>query len=126
MNQFKVTFESTGYTQDKAILDATLSEHAALGFSETTKSEAGFPPGILAVVGGYITEDDGQDGREIKVFVSVSLLVEAVSESEAEALSPPEDLLTKVADMLGRDFTGNCALELEEHAWEVVDVDTVA
>jgi hypothetical protein len=57
------------------------------------------------------------------VFVSVTLLVEVASEAVAEAMEAPEDLLTKVADLMGRDFTGECVLELEEHAWEVVDVE---
>lgn len=124
MARFNVTFESSGYTQDKSILDATCSEQEAQGFNETDKAEGDFPAGIIAVVKGYITPDDGQGDSDIRVFASVTLLIEADSEAKAEAMDPPEDLLTKVADMMGKDFTGHCVLELEEHAWEVVEVET--
>lgn len=124
--RFNVTFESTGVTQDAAVLDATCTEQEAAGFNDTLTAEGGFPPGILAVAGGYITSDDGQGDCDIKVFASVTLLVEAASEAQAQALPPPADLLTKVADMMGTLPSGQCPLELEPNAWRVVEVEPIA
>lgn len=121
--QFEVTFESTGFTNSKSILDATCSEQEAKAINEAIAATGGFPAGIVGVVRGYITPDDGQGSRDIKVFASVTLLVEAASEDAAEAIEAPETVLTKVTDLMGRDKSGENVLELEEHAWEVVQAE---
>lgn len=121
--QFKVTFESTGFTNSKSILDATCSEQEAKSVNEAISSKGGFPTDVLGIVEGYITPDEGQGSRDIKVFASVTLLVEADSEDAAETIDAPEAVLTKVTDLMGRNEAGEYVLELEELAWEVVQVE---
>lgn len=123
---FEVTYEATGYVQDKSLLDAECTEDAARGFTDTCLAERTFPPGVQAVVKGHIAADDGfDDDDDIRVFVSVTLRQEAPSGAAIESMPLPEDLLTKVADLMGADQTGEVALSLEDHSWEVTEVEEV-
>lgn len=121
--QFEVRFETAGFTNNKSILGASFTEIEALSFSETCAKEGSFPLGVLGVVGGYITADDGQGESDIHVFASVTLLIEAESAQQIEKMKVPEGLLVRIADLMGADSLGNCVLDLEAHSWEVMDVE---
>ncbi len=119
--QFKVTFEATGFTNSKGLVGQTCTEHEAKGFTEVSLAEETFPKNVLAVLGGRIAEDDEQGAKDIHVFVCVDLLVEANSGEAAERLAPPEDLLTKISDLMSSGFD----LDLEAHSWEVTEVEDI-
>lgn len=121
MPRFHVTYEATGFTNDPSILDATCSPMAAEGFTEVAQREGTLPQGVLGVVEGYIAPDDDQGDTDIRVFASVTLLIDARSAQAAERMPPPEGILTRVADMMGTTEDGSVALELEAHSWQAVD-----
>lgn len=120
---FKVHWEARGLTQDRSIVDAFISLSEAQAFTETSLAEGTLPSGVIGVVEGCISEDDGQSGKDVCIFICVTLLHEAESLSAAENLSPPENLLTKIADMMGADINGQAGVELEPHSWEIVNVE---
>lgn len=117
--QFKVSFEATGFTDDKALVGQSFSEQEALGFTEVSLAQGTLPKGVAAVIGGYVTDDDEQGDSDIHVFVHIDLLVDADSEDQAERMAPPVDLLTKISDLM----TGEFSLDLESNSWEVTEVD---
>jgi len=112
--QYKVSFEATGFTNSQ-LAGKEFTEHEAKGFTETSLAEGTFPKNVLAVLGGHISEDDAQGKSDIHVFVCIDLLVEAESEGKADRMTPPEDLLTKISDLMSSGFD----LDLESHSWEV-------
>lgn len=116
--QFKLSFEAAGFTNDRALLECEFSQNEAQGFTEASLAEGTFPAGVLAVIGGHITEDDGQGKSDIRVFVRIDLLVEASSEVDAKNMAPDEDLLTRIADLIAVDYD----LDLDAHEWAVTDV----
>lgn len=117
MREFDVQFEDVGFTGSD-LSDRELTESEAKGFTETAVEEKTLPEGVVAVVRGYITEDDNQTGDEKKVFSCVILRVRAEDEEAAEAFVPPKAFLAKLADMMATDTDGNLDLELEGN-WEV-------
>lgn len=117
--QFKVTFEASGFTNSGGLSGQKCTEHEAKGFTDVSLAEGEFPRNVLAVLGGHIAEDDGQGSEDIHVFVCVDLLVEAETADKAERMKPPQDLLTKISDLMSRGFD----LDLEAHSWEVTDVE---
>lgn len=117
--QFKVTFEASGFTNSKDLSGQVFTEQEAKGFTDASLAEGEFSRNVLAVLGGRIAEDDDQGADDIHVFVCVDLLVEAESEYKAERMKPPEDLLTKISDLMSSSFD----LDLEAHSWEIVDVE---
>jgi len=122
MPLFDVRFEDVAFLADAENNDIELSEQELLGFTETCLKEGTFPEGVVGVVKAYITPDDSvyEDGvdeeGDCKVFCSITLRVEAEDADEAAYMDPPEDLLTKIADMISTD------LDLERD-WENVDYD---
>ena len=100
-----------------------LTESFCGGFNDQTTQDGEFPDGVVGVVTGYITEDDGQGKSDIKVFVSVTLLVEAEDAGAAESFETPVGLLTTLADVMGT-IEDECLLSLDGD-WEVVDVEKV-
>ncbi len=122
--RFEVTFEATGFANDRSVLDNEFSEDEACGFTEVALAEKTLPAGVIAVKSGYISSDDGQGKSDIHVFVGVVLLIEADTESDAERFSPPEDLLNRIADLIGGE-EGECKLDLEVHSWEVTETSQV-
>lgn len=116
--QFKVTFEATGFTNSQHLTEQQFTEHEAKGFTEISLAEGTFPKNVLAALGGRISEDDEQGKSDIHVFVCVDLLVEAESYDKAERMTPPEDLLTKISDLMSNGFD----LDLEPHSWEVTQI----
>ncbi|WP_449414447.1 hypothetical protein [Pandoraea soli] len=116
--EFEIQFEDVGFTTSD-LSGRVLSESEAAGFTETATKEKTLPAGVVAIVGGYITDDDGQ-GDKIgkKVFLCIKLRVLAVDEDAAEAFTPPRALLATLADMMVRDGEGNIDLDLEGN-WEV-------
>lgn len=121
MNHFNVTFEACGFTRCKQLVGATLSAADALAFSQNT-----LPDSVVAVKGAYITDDDGQDDKDIHVFASVTLTVRTHNYAAAEKLSPPENFLNQIAESLGKDADGTLVLDLDEHSWETTDVEAVS
>lgn len=105
---FTVTFEDVAFTslpKARDPIEMELTEQELIGISETMQAEKTFPPGVTWVSKVYATPDDSvyKNGRrdgEVKLFVSVDLLIEAADEEAAEAFDPPVDLLTKLVDML--------------------------
>lgn len=120
--QFKVTFEATGFTNSGELVGQECTAQEAKGFTEVSLAEATFPKSVLAVLGGRIAEDDEQGDEDIHVFVCVDLLVEANSEEAVESFVPPEDLLTKISDLMSSGFD----LDLEAHSWEVTEVEDIS
>ena len=116
--QYMVTFEATGFTNSKQLAEQQFTAHEARGFTEISLSEGTLPKNVLAVIGGHISEDDGQGESDIHVFVCVELLVEAESEEVIDRMTPPEDLLTKISDLMSSGFD----LDLESHSWEATEV----
>ncbi len=121
MPQFELRYEATAFTNNKSLDGAELTEEEGLGFTETSLEEESFPSGVVAVLRGHIALDDDQ-GEDAKVFVSVTLVVEADDEDEAEAFEPPEDLLATIADMMA-NTRPECSFDLEAHSWELIDID---
>ncbi|WP_176331406.1 hypothetical protein [Burkholderia vietnamiensis] len=117
LRHFDVQFEDVGYTNSD-LSDRVLSESEASGFTATAIKERSLPDRVVAVVRGYITEDDHQTGNDRKVFACITLRVAAESENAAEDLEPPKALLTQLADMMATDVGGNLDLALEGN-WEV-------
>lgn len=120
---FLVHFEAIGFTNSHRVLDAEISQAEAEGFTSVVKAEGLLPRHVVGLVGGYITPDDGQGRRDIKVFCRIKLRVRARSESRAEMMAPPRDLLTRIADMMVT-FKGRCLVDLQSN-WHVVDVERV-
>lgn len=122
MNTFEVTFESSGFVSSNDVVGSEISTLAALGFTEVAAKEGLFPAGVKSLVRGYVTDDDGgaEDGQT-KVFVSVTLLVDAENETLADEFVPPEALLTRITDSL-LGVEGESSISLDDHAWEVVEV----
>lgn len=121
--KFEVTFEATGVTNHPSILDNVFSEEEARGFTEASLAEKSLPKGVCAVKSGYISSDDNQGKTDIHVLTGVVLVVEVETEGAAEQFVPPEDLLTRIADLIGSE-EGECKLDLESHSWEVTDVSS--
>jgi hypothetical protein len=117
---YEVTFEATGFTDDRGMTNNEFSEVQAAEFTDEARAKGTLPAGVLAVKKGYIAEDDGQGDTDIHVFVSVTLLVDAATEAAAESFVPPEGLLNQIGYLMAGD-TDDCILDLDEHSWEVVD-----
>lgn len=123
MPSFVVTFEDVAYLSvpsGRDPLEFNASEYELAGFSEVARREGVlFPEGVSAVVRAAATPDDSlfEAGRDesgdVKLFVSIDLLVEAPEEDAAERMNPPVHLLTRVADLLSPEFAF-------ENAWEAV------
>lgn len=122
--KFKVTFEATGFTNDREMLSESGSflESVALGITEGLRSSGKLPYNVLGVADGYISEDDAQGDTDIHVFVGVVLLVEAATEAAAESFAPPEEMLNWLAYFIAGAGTARQGLDLDEHSWEVTDV----
>lgn len=125
MAYFKVTYEARGFTEDPTILEANCSGDEALKITEAAALHKTLPPQVQGIVSGHITADDGQDTQVTTVFVSVTVVMEVANEAQAEAAPPPEALLAQVADLMGIGATGEVALCIEEHSWEVTEVEPV-
>lgn len=116
MPHFEVTFVSTGFTDNREIVDEELTESFCGGYNDQSIKEGLFPPGIIGVVSARISEDDAQGDSDIKVFVSVTLTIQAGDKEAAESFEPPVDLLTKLSDAMSSD------VDLDGE-WEVSNVD---
>lgn len=116
-----VTYECIGFTDDRTVCDREMSEHEALAFSEVAIAEKTLPTFVRGVVGARISEDDGQGNDSIKVFVMVTLLIEADEETIEKQFKPPSHLLSRIADvMIGED--GNCPIAMED-SWHVLEIE---
>lgn len=112
MPQFLVTFEDVAFCSPAADdeVELELTEAELGGFNDTSVAEKTFPEGVLAVRKCTATPDDSvhKKGRDsdgdVKLFVSIDLLVEAEDLDEAYEFEPPVALLAKLADMLSDDL----------------------
>jgi len=115
MPLFDVTFEDVGFLTKEELSELELSESELAGFTATSIEEGTFPEGVVGVMKASWSPDDsvhegGKDEEgDIKVFVSITLRVEAEDEDEADYMDAPVGLLTKVTDMLSTeiDLEGN-------------------
>ncbi|MDO9179469.1 MAG: hypothetical protein Q7U16_14305 [Agitococcus sp.] len=123
MALYKVYFEEVGYLDNDSAVNSEVTEHEAMGFTEQSVKEGLFPANIVGVTGGYITADDAQGDCDIRCFVRISLIVQADSLQQANRMTPPVDLLTKVLDMLVQSDTP-VSFEAEDN-WAVVDVTEI-
>lgn len=117
---YVVSFEAAGHTNDSDVIGSGLSEEDAVQFTKLAVTESGLPPGVKAVVRGFITDDDSQETTDIHVFIHLDLLVDSVSLSQAEATRPPIQLLNQLAQRM----MGNNSIEYDQNAWEVTQVTT--
>lgn len=118
---FEVTYEDVGFTRDDTS-GCELSEQYLQGYSETKVAENGFPEHVKAITKAYVTTDDGQEGEEeAKVFLPVTLVVEAESEEAARPLRIPENTLTEIADCAIKEGGDDVEIGLENN-WEITDV----
>ncbi|MDN7577379.1 hypothetical protein QZM25_32720 [Burkholderia contaminans] len=114
---FDVQFEDVGFTTSD-LTNREICDLEAQSFTETALREKTLPERVVAIVRGYITEDDNQEVDEKKVFACVTLRVRAENEDAAENFRPPKALLTTLADMMARETDGGIDLALEGN-WEV-------
>jgi hypothetical protein len=97
LDKFQVTFEDVGFTDDRRLGGTELDGEAIAAFNATNTP---FASPVLELLGAHIAEDDHQAGKDIKVFVSIDLLIEAKSEDLAERIAPPTALLEKIQALL--------------------------
>jgi hypothetical protein len=97
MPYFEVTYEDVGFTADD-IHGCQLDEHFLAEYSEAKVREDGFPSNVRAISEAYVTEDDAQTGEKSKsVVITVTLVLEAESESAIHDLATPEGILSEVS-----------------------------
>lgn len=120
MPQFRTTFECTAFAGAGVDPDLGLTEAECDGVTSTFLAEGTFPQGVLGVLGAHVAVDDsvhaeGRDqGGDVKIFVSIDLLIEAADEEAAEEFAPPKDLLSRISDMVSTDYS-------LDGDWEVLD-----
>lgn len=118
---FAVTYECVGFTDDRTVCDRGMSENEAMAFSEVAIAEKTLPTFVRGVVRAQISEDDGQGNDSIKVFVMVTLLIEADEETIEKQFKPPSHLLSRIADvMIGED--GDCPITIED-SWHALEIE---
>jgi len=98
--RFQVTFEDVGFTDDRALKDAALSEDEVKKFNKKAFKARLFKRPVIELLGAHFAEDDDQGKRDIKVFLSVDLLLEASYIEHAENAAPPESVLAEVQAVL--------------------------
>lgn len=119
MALFDVTFDGMGFMEHSELDNAELSEEFLAAFNETMTAEKTFPPGVVAVVSASASADENQsDEDEMKFFIPIVLTVEANSEEEAWDFEPPEDLLTKIVDVIPE-----LSASYLDGSWDVLNVD---
>lgn len=116
-----VSFEATGFTSEKALMEAVFSEQESLSYTEVAMSEGSLPPGVLGALRGRFAEDDEQGEKDVHVFVRFELLIQAKSLEASEAFAPPVEFLTNLSDVMA----GGLSLDLERNSWEPVDGEDV-
>jgi len=121
MPNYKTDFEATAFTDDRSVLDSTLSGPQAKAFSKICQEEGLFPPGVVSILEARISEDDGQDDNDIHCFVCVDLELAVDSEKQAECFDPPVALLTRIAEHI----VGDLGIDLERDSWEAVATEVI-
>lgn len=97
MPYFEVTYEDVGFTGDDT-QGCELDEHFLARYSEMKVRESGLPSHVLAISEAYVTEDDAQSGKALKkMFISVTLVLEAESEAAVYGFTTPENILSEIA-----------------------------
>lgn len=119
---FIVSVEATGFTARPFPESTDLDEAALAAANARLHTDYGLPTEVVALVDGWISEDDDQGEDPLHVFYRLDFAVHAADEEAAEALFS-ERLARSVSDILieanaapGRDW------ECEDN-WEVAWVD---
>ena len=99
MPLFNVKWDGMGFTSKKKMTEQELSQAQATRLTKKLRTAGQMPQGVVRIVQASVSPD-ACDGGEWKVFVSVELVVEARSESDAERAQPPVDFLLMVADKM--------------------------
>lgn len=126
MKTFEVKFESPGFVETRKHLNKIEGEDAGLtksfcdGFNSQTIKDGELPSGVVEVVSGSIREDDGQGSSDIKVFASITLLIEAENQNAAGSFEPPVNLLTILVDAMST-VNDQCLVSLDG-AWEITNI----
>lgn len=101
---FVADFEDMAFVTSRQHVDVELGWDALVGLARQIKAIL-HEAGINDVVGVHklqISEDDEQDDEDIKVFVSLELVIAASSEEQAEKLAEkiPGHALSRAADLI--------------------------
>jgi hypothetical protein len=102
MPQFQVQFDGIGFTPKKSLIELQMSDTQAGHLSKKWTRENKMPRGVLGICAANASPDGGKEDGMWKVFVGITLLVEAAGQKEAENMAPPEDFLLEVANRLVR------------------------
>jgi hypothetical protein len=100
---FTVKWDATGITDDRNLVDQTLSRDAAAVLTEKMRAAGTLPAGVHSIYGAEVDEDGGWEDGECKVFVSVELVVEAVDCLEAVLIGTDAFLTAVASAMIGDD-----------------------
>ena len=100
MARFQVTFEDVGFTDDRALKNASLSKDEVAKFNQKAIRERLFKRPVIELLSAHFAEDDEQGKRDIKVFLSVDLLLETPFIEHAENAAPPTAVLDAVQSAL--------------------------
>jgi len=124
MNMYDVTFEDVGFTS-RDLSGCELAECQGATFTASAKEGGTLPDGVEAVISGYISEDDDQPEDDRKVFVGVTVRVQAENLRSAENFPPPAALMNAVAERMAANPNVRNDLDLEGN-WEVMGVEFVS
>lgn len=121
---FVVTFEDVAFSSDPGLDPEKMEvgEADARSFTDAAAAEGVLPRGVMGLAGARCSADDSvnEGGRDpdgdLKIFVSVRLLVEADDLDAAEAIDPPAEFLTRVSDMMSTEISLECN-------WEVLEAE---
>lgn len=119
--QYDVSWEATGFTFSADADQVRLSDEQL-----STFTGAKLPAGVLAVKQAYVTTDDAQNEDDIRIFIRVTLLVEAASVVHAEKYAAPLPLLAEVVEQLATDECLEGDLDVDLSSWELTDVEETA
>lgn len=124
MKRFVVTIEDTAGSSlgiESDPIEHALSSTEMRAYIETRAKEGTLPSGVVGLIDAHTAPDDSiyENGRDedddVKLFVSIGLVVEAEDFDDAEDMTIPEAMLNEIAAMLGDD------LDLEGN-WEILEV----
>lgn len=121
MQKFEVKFDGTSFTSNPDLTELELGEAELATLNDQLKSRGELPAGVFGVVSASVSPDDGQEDDDCKVFITITLLMEAENEHQADYLEAPAALMEKVVAALIGDKADD-GLELDG-AYEVLEVN---
>lgn len=124
MPKYVVSFDNVAFSgsipKANDPVELELSEAELGGFNDTKTAEGTFQKGVVGVAHCRANPDDSvyKNGRDetgdLKLFVSIGLIVEADNEDQAEQIEPDREMLATLTDMLAD------GLDLEE-TWDMLE-----